>query len=197
MRFSLRSLLIFTAIVGGPAALIGQRIHANRFSTALASELSTRYPGGVHFKDQQKKSDQPPTLLNSIFKPRRAVRICLRADGLTDEEFENICRLRDLESISLSGASITSDAIPELRRLRELNFLNLSRTSVRDRDVFVISRLDSLETLHLVNTQISDACIPDLSKMKNLKTLGIKGTQISEQGVKQLQSTLKECRINR
>jgi internalin A len=108
----------------------------------------------------------------------------------------------DLPGTSVVGvdfrrAAITDAELKELKKLRNLQSLNLSGTRVTDAGLKTLKDLASLQSLDLVGTRVTDAGLKDLKDLKSLRVLLLDRTRVSDAGVKELKIARAELQIAR
>lgn len=108
MRFSLRALMVFVAVVGGPLALYARRINQNRYQETVAESLD-RFPGIVSFCEEDEDAWLPC---------RRVERICLSGRGFTDEDLRLVASLKHVDSFALGDSEITDQSLSVLKACR-------------------------------------------------------------------------------
>ncbi|MBR2880179.1 MAG: leucine-rich repeat domain-containing protein, partial [Oscillospiraceae bacterium] len=100
--------------------------------------------------------------------------LLLSGKGLTDSEVSGISRLKELESLGLSGNAITS--LNFLADMDSINFLQLSDNKIAD--LSPLAGLANLKTLYIDNNLVQD--FTPLYSLKALRTLSMKGMGITD-----------------
>ena len=121
--------------------------------------------------------------------PADTVSVILTGKNLINSDLETICRLTELESLSVSDNDI-SDLSP-LTVLRKLDSLQIANNRIRD--ISALSTLCNLKTLYLDGNPISD--FSPLYSLSNLRTLSLKEVQIDAASLQRLKSALPDCSI--
>jgi hypothetical protein len=73
--------------------------------------------------------------------------------------------------------------------------LSLSETNVSDTDLQQLAAIRGLYSLDLACTEITDKGLESLGKLKTLQELNLCSTRVTAEGAKNLQRTLRHCRI--
>jgi Leucine-rich repeat (LRR) protein len=105
----------------------------------------------------------------------------LKLDGtlVTDFGLESLCRLTNLETLSLSKTEVSSSGLTHLNSTR-LKTLLLNETRVDDNALDRIGSIASLESLQLNSTQVTDAGISRIQNLTGLVDLSLVGTDITD-----------------
>ncbi len=111
---------------------------------------------------------------------------------LTDNEIETLCRLRNLQELTVTSANITGFAVEQVSQLPHLRKLVLLQTKLTDQDIDSLSRLSDLEVLEIESTELTDAAADTFSSMQSLRSLTISGANITHQTEKTLERLLPD-----
>ncbi len=148
-------------------------------------------------------------------------RICILSEAVSDGAFRHLGKLKNLDSISISGGTPTSrpringsglKELSGLTKLSELDLgnclvgdsamvsltrlkireLDLNSSAITDRGVEAIGRITSLERLAILNAAITDKAFQHFARLKDLWGLGLMHCYLLDgRGVKELASLKK------
>jgi hypothetical protein len=139
-QFSLRTLMIFTAIAAVACGLLGRKIEQKRRQTAAVEAI--RHLGGeVRF---QSPIDQPTEPLS----PR----------WLLYDYFSEV------ESVSFVNRNIKDDDLQVLADLPRIKYLNLFNTRITDNGLLYVKRLTEIEVLVVAGTRVTSNGIAELQR---------------------------------
>jgi hypothetical protein len=200
-QFSLRSLLIFTAVCAVSAGWLGRRIEQKRIER-VAVEAIVRMGGRVAY-DYERDSAKPrgPEWLRGLlgedfFTRIVGVDLCGCAT-LTDAGLVNIKGMTQLQTLNLLFTTIGDAGVDNIRGLSLLQSLDLTETQVTDAGLERLEGLTRLEDLRLGKTNITDAGLVHLKGLGQLQTLYLWDTKVSDAGIEDLQKSLPTCKIVR
>ncbi len=97
--------------------------------------------------------------------------------------------------LDLGHSEVTDDLLPTIGKLKNVIRLRLEDNPITDAGIQHLSTLQHLESLNLYKTKISDICASDLTPLKSLKRLYVWQTDFTEEGVKTLESELKNVEV--
>lgn len=206
-RFSVRALLIATALLG---AMLGLRIRTAQRQEAAVRAI--RALGGTVFYDYQMKRRQDPSAGRAIVDPNaspaypawfrriadrlfppRVEYVSLRDTGATDA---HLCLLDDLPHVTvldLKSTRITDRGMVHLSRL-PLEVLSLWKTGIGDEGIRQLRDRTALRNVVLDETKVTDAALADVAGWTDLEEwLGLCYTRVTDEGVGRL-SGLKKLR---
>ena len=169
-QFSLRSLLIFTAIVAVCCGWMGRRIEQKRNEREAVEAISKL--GGEVMYDSGAAPPGPNWLRRLLGEHFFSKVDQVTLHHVTDEELTCLDELPDLVSVDLEGASITDVGLSHLRGLTRL------------------------ENLDLRGTKVTDAGMANLLSLSNLRYLKLQGTSVTDEGRQPLYA-LKHCWFDR
>ena len=171
-RFSIRAMLIVTAVLGVVLGLMVRKANNQKRAVAWVEKA-----GGVTFYDYEFADDdrwiadaEPPG-------PR-----WLR-------ELVGLDYLANVASVHLRGSEITD--LSPLTKLTTLEAVNLLDTKVSD--LSPLTRLTNLRVLWMKNTPVSD--LTPLAKLTNLRQLYLFDTNVGDEEVDRLQKALPNGKI--
>lgn len=98
---------------------------------------------------------------------------------LSDAAFRSVSRLKNLESLHISGRPSAS-GVASLRKLTKLECLELGMTPITDRDLATIAALHSLRTLHLESPNLTVSGVNQLAALPELRELYIRYLRTNE-----------------
>lgn len=123
----------------------------------------------------------------------------LRLDdcAITDAALNSLQQMPDLEVFSIRHAGqVTDEGIREVCSLKKLTGLDVTGTRISKVGLLSLSTLDSLDTLVLENCkEIDDDCIETLIAVPSIIRLSIQNTGFSKAGVTRLREKLPGCKI--
>jgi Leucine rich repeat/Leucine Rich repeat len=202
-QFSLRSLMIFTAIVAVGCGWIGRRMEQKR-KEREAVEAIVRLKGEVFYDYQRETVEdvQPsgPAWLRKLLGENffsEVDAVLLYDSDVTDAGLANLEGLSELQTLVLTGTKVTDVGLSNLRGLAHLQNLTLSGDTITDAGLVNLSQLPRLQELDLARTNITDAALKHLSGLKQLRTLNLRGTKVTDAGLKHLKglSQLKQLAL--
>jgi hypothetical protein len=170
-QFSLRTLLVFTLIVG---FLFGR----------LGRTIEEKYDKQREVEEQKKSWDEARTIAATIkrqlgvssmacsqLSPPAYVWVSVNSQHATDATLERLGTIPRIGSLIVSGGQITDAGLRHLS-----NFTELQR-------------------LVLHTKLVTDAGLPHLMGMTKLRNLDLKSARVTEAGVNKLQKALPNCDI--
>jgi Leucine Rich repeat len=200
-QFSLRTLMVFTAVCTVSAGWLGKRIEQKR-NERVAVEAIVRLGGRVAY-DYERDSAKPhgPEWLRGLlgedfFTRIVGVDLCGCAT-LTDAGLVNVNGMTQLQTLNLFFTTIGDAGVENVRGLSLLQSLDLSETQVTDAGLERLEGLTRLAELRLGKTNITDDGLVHLKGLGQLRTLYLWDTMVTDAGVKDLQKSLPTCKIVR
>jgi hypothetical protein len=189
--FSLRTLLIFIAVVAIPCAWLGRKIEQKRSEREL-TDFIHKSGGQISYPYEGIKNGKPPgpewlkKLLGTNF-------FCdvddvdLRKDKAADDALlKKIAAFTRLKSLWLDGTQVTDAGVANLSDLNELDRVSLTATEITDAALDVVKGWSRLEVLHLDKTRVTDAGIAKLAGLSNLTYLNLNLTAVGDSGLSSL-----------
>ncbi|MEQ8790271.1 MAG: hypothetical protein RIC55_28505 [Pirellulaceae bacterium] len=123
-------------------------------------------------------------------------KLMLSGTRLSDDGLTVLPRLEELRVVYLSSTGVSDRGLAHLAQLEHLEEINLSQCKgVTDSGMNALRKSKSLTQLNLTGTRVGDAGLKTLAAMPQLKELYLHGTLVTEQGVKQLRTSLPDCRV--
>jgi hypothetical protein len=198
LRFSLRSLLLATLILGcGFGWLAAELQRAKRQKDAVAHIRGVRgHATYAHQLDPER--DWPGARLlraacgNDFLGHVHRVSI----HHARDQDLDYLSSLSRLRDLRLNSRHITDVGLSHLRGLNNLERLDLSCEQVTDQGLQHIGGLERLETLDLYGTQVSDAGLLQLRGLTRLRALKVRHTHVTSAGVASLRELLPDCKVS-
>jgi len=118
----------------------------------------------------------------------------------TDYTPELILNLKPIQNniveLDVSKLPLGVSEIDFISTLKNLERLEIDSTPVTDKEIEKLELLTNLTSLKIYNTNITDRSIAVFKKWKRLKVIHLWNTKISEEGIKSLQSTLPNLKVN-
>ena len=199
-QFSLRSLLIFIAVVAAGCAWLTGKVKRKRWERAAVEAL--RKKGAMVTYDYNRvRNGTPPgpawmrrLLGDNYFSEVEWV--CM--DGKVDDnDLKGVAQFPQLKSLTMMGRGFTDAGLVNLEELRELGQLNLSQTAITNDGLEHIKGLTQLTELWLYGTKVTDTGLVRLRGLTKLKYLSLAFTNVSDGGVDELQRALPGCHVDR
>ena len=115
---------------------------------------------------------------------------------ITDDTLANLHLLPQLRHlVAANSTGVTDAGMEHVTKLKNLESLNLTGTAVGDAGVKQLSRLTNLQLFALDRTAVSDSSVVHLSEMSNLHYLLVQKTAITKQGATALKEALPGCGV--
>jgi hypothetical protein len=121
----------------------------------------------------------------------------LRGRKLTDNDLENVAKLKNVVALNLSNTKITGGGLAHLTGLKQLRRLHIEKTAIGDEGIEHLAKLPNLEYLNLYATKITDESLEQLENLKNLTRLYVWQTNVTDTGVAKLKKTLPDLKVVR
>jgi len=106
--------------------------------------------------------------------------------GVTDAGLEHLAGLTTLQSLNIYDASATGSGLAHLRNITGLKRLELVRTKLTDEGAANLRWFPNLDTLKLSNSNITSAAVESITGMSKLRELWINRTQVDDAALKSL-----------
>ncbi len=205
LQFSLRSLLIFTALCAIAAALLGRKIERKRQEQLIVNAI--RETGGsVYYDSATGTEPNGPSWLRALLGDgffSEVRRVYLRTDG----SLQDLKQLTYLEQLDLRDAYGREPALSELKGLTQLRSLavydiiredgmrslndltSLEFLAIADVDVGVrinLQNLKQLKGLNLRGTGAFDTDVASIKHLTQLEWINLSDTRIADDGLEQL-----------
>jgi hypothetical protein len=166
-QFSLRTLMITTAVVAAAAAILETRIERKRKERESAEALEEL--GGFVYYDSYKNEPSGPGWLrmmlgDSFFSEVVSVGFDFSRRPLGDAELANLERFPNLRDLNIRGCSVSADGIAHVKGLSQLVWIDFQGSNINDDELVNLKRLANLQDLRLQKTQVTDAGINELKK---------------------------------
>ncbi len=192
-QFSLRSLLIFTALCGVVAGWIGRGIERKRRQHDIVTALQNLRGSIDYDYDHEERSSRRYFIAASdgdFFNDPKGANFY--GTG-SDAALKIVSQLPHLKKLVMRSSSKVTDAgAAGLGALTELEFLELSGTRITDLGLEHVGELTNLQILDLAdNHGISDIGLAKLKTLTNLRTLMLQGTRVSGVGLSHLKALPK------
>jgi hypothetical protein len=220
LRFSLRALLVFTALLCAWLGWITYGINQQRHAVAVLESSGAQI-------DYLAFSAFPPwnAILSRRMKMwiheslpadlRRVTQVTIEGPNLVEDDLKLLADFPHLRYLSLSGPAVTDASLVHIKRLKRLDCLKLMDSNVTDAGLNGISERANLEILILSGTPITDAgishlggltkldelymsdtavtgkCLSKLAQIKSLRCLKLDGTNVCGEGLAHLEKMPK------
>ena len=187
LRFSVRTLLVATSVLGALLGLVGNEI--NRLRLHRQAEIRVRELGG-----------RCGSVTNGFYEPSWGPWWCpvINDDAYADYQFvwfnstsnaglrdDDLAVLKDfprLKVLELSAPLITDKAIDHIRGIKSLRELTLYQTQVTDRGLKRLSGIP-LEKLVLAGPEVTNETLEALAAFPSLRRLLIAETAVTDAGL--------------
>ena len=206
-QFSLRTLLIVTAVVAIACGWLGSKIdqkRRQRDAVATLAKLGDYAQTAYDFeRNDRRKGPRGPAWLRSLLGENFFSEVVgAQFDLIQDAERADaglacIGEFRKLETLTLFGTRVSDSSAANLSRLTNLRDLVLGKTGLTDNGAACLRDMTKLERLELQTTNIDDAGLRNLTDMDDLKVLALNGTMVGDPGMEYLANLrqLKELRL--
>ena len=181
MRFTLRGLLLLTALAGVLMALVAD--HVNKSEQQRAAVTKLRQIGA-----KVKYSEPPSWPLVGFIQRNFGIDFVANATFVSfiyrpvaSRELNLLTDLRQLQGLDLFRAQIDDNGLAQLASLNKLAFLDLRHTQITDAGLRHLRQLRQLDTLHLASCQINGPGLINLQPLSGLVTLDLAFTSIQDQ----------------
>lgn len=162
-----------------------------------------RLPAGKTYGEFLVESDDDPEYWETLSAARgvvklpvgKRVQLEVKRGKEVDLSFVSMSPQASLYSVDLSNSAVRDWEVAHLQRLTELRELDLSHTKVSSSVVGYLKGLDTLEKLWLDETLVDDSCVDELKSLVGLKKLSVKGTKLTADGIKKLEESLTDCKV--
>ena len=180
-RFTLRGLLLLTAIAGVLMAFLADYVKKSEQQQTAVAEL--RKIGA-----KVKYSDPPSWPFVGLIERKFGIDFVANATFVSFiyrtvslRELKLLTDLRQLQGLDLFRAQIDDDGLAQLANLSELAFLDLRHTQITDEGLQHLRHLHRLDTLHLASCQITGPGLTSLQRLSGLVTLDLAFTSIQDE----------------
>lgn len=194
LRFSLRSILLITLLVGIWLGIQVNRAHRQRKAVAALKQQGARIAYAYEYNDAAIRRPTAPDWLRHLcgeeyFVSVHAVYLS-PGKQISAADWTHLQNLPDLKQLYLGATNVADEDLQRLRSFPALETLSLSHTQISDAGLAQLGELSSLKTLYLEGTQVSDAGLEHLSSLERLTWLGVSKTRVTAAGIGRLQSRL-------
>jgi hypothetical protein len=171
-QFSLRTLLIFTAVVAVGCCWLGYRIEQKRREREAVKAIEGTY-GIVEYDYQtaerggRKAAPFGPSWLRSILGDNffsEPTAVYLEGSEIGDVECASLIELPHLKMLYLCAPNLTDSGLARLTRLAELEELRVRASKISDAGLEHIKEFPSLRRLYLNGSDVTDAGIGKLKR---------------------------------
>jgi hypothetical protein len=197
-RFSLRSLLVATTLLGLGLGIGVDRANRQRRAVAAVQAIG----GYVSFAQGHSTAEPPEKKWRPAWAPAWIPDHYLeRAEGVwvpgsTATDFSFLADLPTLETACLMNCPGFHDAdLGYLVRSKGLRLVSLIGSGVTSAGLAEFENLPRLRILQLRDTRIDDSAVEHLRKLQSLAELDVFNTDISRAGIAQLARDLPDCQL--
>lgn len=201
LRFSLRGLLLFTAICCILLGVFANHIARQKRAIAAIREVH----GNVYYDfheshpyalDPSRKSGVPIWLLNRLGEDafHNVIALDLDSPSVTNAILAEVRHLPAVRRLFISGTTITSNGLEVLKDMPNLRHLYIQGT-IDDKSMEYVAAIPQLELLDIQNAHVSNAGLSHLKGKLRLRRLVLYDTGITESGIAELQWALPNCEI--
>ena len=188
VQFTIRGLLIGTAVLAIPLAWIGTAVLESDRDWRILSELG-------HLQPDAPRGLGAVTSLRLEGVPLEDGR---ERGPVHDDDLRVVARLRSLKWLSLAFQKDVTDAgLAHLKGLENLRELDLHECGIGDDGLRHVAEIATLETLDVGGTNVSDSGLRHLAVLKNLRWLGVDDTRVTDAGVQALKHHLPRLEVVR
>lgn len=217
-RFSLRTLLIMTAIGGIGLAFFGNwmrdvqqqhaaldRVFAHGFGVTLlekplAGPMYRNFGmrgviaiGGLNHAAKCQKHVTAEDL--ESLRGLRCRGVYLNLSIVSDEDIAAYRPGPGQVEFHADATGIGDKSTQHLSQFGELEVISLVGTRITDDSLRHLAKLPRLHTLSLMATSVTDDAIPHLKEMRQLRMLQVGSTSLTPEGIAELRIALPECKI--
>jgi hypothetical protein len=105
----------------------------------------------------------------------------------TDEDLNDVARIKTLKRLDLSFTLITDKGVKQLQQLRQLEDLNLETVeALTDASMNYVKNIPSLRRLNVRGVDITDVGMPAIAQMTGLRSLDLSHTMLEDVGLENL-----------
>ncbi len=196
-QFSLRTLLIATAMVAVACSLVVRKLDRKRREREVVQSflaLDTSHPV-VLYNFQSDPETGPfaepygPAWLRGLLGDdffSEVTGVMLSNTSADDGALCHVDRLTELRCVDLADTKITDAALLRLAHLPHLEVLYLNGTQIDDVGLAQLAEMKSLKTLNLAETKVTDAGLVTIGQLGQLQILDLRGTAITDAGISHL-----------
>ena len=116
-------------------------------------------------------------------------------DSISDETFENLQPMENLEELHITAAQVTDHGLKQLLKFPQLRWLILNDLPISDAGCATLAQLAQLEELRIYGSDVSDESLIHLKKLHKLRRLTITKTRITYEGAEELRRALPHCKV--
>lgn len=200
-RFSIRGLLIATAIIAGGLGWYVSRVAPQR--RAVKSVLAAG--GWVAYGTFEIPSDALQDIvrvgnhvaLHDFIWDVTVVSVAQHDAKSSDRLCAELRSLTNLRQLYMERAEFTDVGLSELAALSQLGGLFATDAHVTDLGLRHFSTLPHLECLDLSGSDVGDEGMKELARVRTLRYLRLEGTNVTNNGIERLRRALPRCSISR
>ncbi|MFK7765778.1 MAG: leucine-rich repeat domain-containing protein [Mariniblastus sp.] len=117
----------------------------------------------------------------------KLTRVLLDGTKTTDETFDSLAKITNLEYLSIERCNVSAGALAKLKTLKRLNFFQLFRATLNEDSMKALSEYPSLAQIRCGQTRVGDAELATLAGMKTLKAIDLSDcNRVSINGLRSL-----------
>jgi hypothetical protein len=191
-QFSLRTMMVFTAICAVGCGWLFRRVEQKRKEREAVEALRRNFVAECFYDYQLDGSGAEPPgpgWLRSVFGENFFAAVTIaNFGGMRSARESSLVRIEampDLVELNMPLCDLSDQGLVHLQGLTKLRELNLSGTNVGD-GIVCLSKLRDLRELHLHGTQVGDVGAAGLAALVNLEDLDLGYTRVTDAGLKNL-----------
>jgi internalin A len=207
LQFSLRTLLIAAAVVGGICGWLAwnvKRADDGERAVGALLKLGARITYDFQLDSQGNRitNAEPPRstwfqkLLGSGKHDHVVAVMLADKQHLSDEDVRHVAYCRNLKVLSLDNTRISGRALRHVHNLTRLEKLSLNYTKIDDDGMAFVAELTRLEYLGLSRTKVTDAGLWHVRGCTEIDTLVLFDTDVGDQGLSYLTNWKKLQTLN-
>jgi hypothetical protein len=197
-RFSLRTFLLFAALVAVPIGWLGRAVAIARHERATMAALKEK---GCLFMFHE--DDESPIAVRYALgllgddEPWNVSWIAIdgRKAPFGDADMVHLRALTRVRNVWLHSTQVSDAGLGQLEGLTELKWLELQETPTTDAGLQNLKGLTQLKFLNLSETQVTDDGLAQLEGLTRLNSLNLSHTKVTPCGIERLKAALPQLRI--
>lgn len=123
------------------------------------------------------------------------ISVNLGATDISDKQFQELARLKHLQSLGIWRTHTTDAGLALLARLNELETLDISQTDITDDGLKQLAEFTSIQVLVVGGDRLTDQGLDHLKRLSKLNMLCVVGNQFSLPAQQALEQSLPETMV--